>query len=98
MQEQVKYTMFTYQSGLENWNRFRHSLEEKKIVLIVYVDDIILTGDDVIEIKNLKERLASEFEIKDVGPLKYFLSMEIAQSNKRIIASQRKYVLYLLKK
>ncbi|WMV18586.1 hypothetical protein MTR67_011971 [Solanum verrucosum] len=64
---------------------------------VVYVDDIILTGEDVVEIKNLKERLASEFEIQDLGPLKYFLGMEVARSKKGIIVSQRKYVLDLLK-
>nr|CAA36616.1 unnamed protein product [Solanum tuberosum] len=86
VQGQADHTMFT-----------RHSLEGKTTVLIVYVDDIILTGDDVVEIKNLKERLASEFEIKDLGPLKYFLGMEVARSKKGIIVSQRKYVLDLLK-
>ena len=62
----------------------RHSLEGKTTVLIVYVDDIILTGDDVVEIKNLKERIASEFEIKDLGPLKYFLGVEVARSKKEL--------------
>lgn len=75
----------------------RHPVEGKIIVLIVYVDDIILTGDDVVKIKNLKEPLASKFEIKDLGPLKYFLGMEVARSKKGIIVSQRKYVLDLLK-
>jgi hypothetical protein len=33
----------------------------------VYVDDIIITGDDIDEIKHLKEHLAREFEVKDMG-------------------------------
>ena len=44
----------------------------------------------------MKELLATEFEIKDLGPLKYFLGMEVAQSNKGIVISQRKYILDLL--
>ena len=44
----------------------------------MYVDDIIITGDDVVEIKNLKESLASELEIKNLGLKKYSLSMEVA--------------------
>ncbi|KAK3035800.1 hypothetical protein RJ639_034616 [Escallonia herrerae] len=63
----------------------------------VYVDDIILTGDDIAEMERLNQCLASEFEIKDLGSLKFFLGMEIDQSRKGIAVSQRKYVLDLLK-
>ena len=65
-------------------------------ILAVYVDDIVITGDDVEEIKKLKERLGRAFEVKDLGPLRYFLGIEIARSSKGIILSQRKYVLDLL--
>ncbi|XP_062075664.1 uncharacterized mitochondrial protein AtMg00810-like [Humulus lupulus] len=65
-------------------------------ILIVYVDDIVLTGDDSVELKILKGRLGEEFEIKDLGALKYFLGMEFARSKEGIFVSQRKYVLDLL--
>ena len=65
-------------------------------ILTVYVDDIVSTGDDVEEIKKLKERLGRAFEVKDLGPLRYFLGIQIARSPKVIIISQRKYVLDLL--
>ncbi|KAH9716025.1 protein kinase domain-containing protein [Citrus sinensis] len=68
----------------------------KMAVLIVYVDDIILTGSDDDEMSRLKKHLASEFEIKDLGPLRYFLGMEVARSRMGISVSQRKYVLDLL--
>ncbi|KAK2984025.1 hypothetical protein RJ640_003154 [Escallonia rubra] len=58
----------------------------------VYVDDIILTGDDIAEMEWLKQCLASEFEIKELGSLKFFLKMKIALSRKGIAVSQRKYV------
>ncbi|KAK3035187.1 hypothetical protein RJ639_034575 [Escallonia herrerae] len=74
-----------------------HSTDEKIAILIVYVDDIILTGDDIAEMEWLKQCLASEFEIKDLGSLKFFLGMEIARLRKGIEVSQRKYVLDLLK-
>ncbi|MCR2847972.1 hypothetical protein KN825_15555, partial [Weizmannia coagulans] len=63
----------------------------------VYIDDIILTGDHHDELQKLKEFLAKEFEIKDLGKLKYFLGMEIARSKSEISISQRKYALDLLK-
>ncbi|RVW62010.1 Retrovirus-related Pol polyprotein from transposon RE1 [Vitis vinifera] len=64
---------------------------------IVYVDDIILSGNDMGELQNLKKYLSEEFEVKDLGNLKYFLGMEVARSRKGIVVSQRKYILDLLK-
>src|SRR6266498_4672036 len=65
-------------------------------ILAVYVDDIIITGDDTLEISRLKKNLNKEFEVKDLGQLRYFLGIEIARSPKGIVLSQRKYVLDLL--
>ena len=85
IQSQADHTMF-----------YKHSSEGKITILIVYVDDIILTGDDCGEMNRLKKRLAEEFEIKDLGALKYFLGMEFARSKEGIIVNQRKYILDLL--
>ena len=63
----------------------------------MYVDDIVITGDDLEEIRRLKQTLSSEFEVKDLGSLRYFLGMEVARSEKGISVSQRKYTLDLLK-
>lgn len=57
----------------------------------------MITGDDTEEIKKLKKVLATEFEVKDLGQMKYFLGMEIARSRDGIMVSQRKYTLDLLK-
>ena len=45
---------------------------EKITALIVYVDDMIITGDDVEEISRLQEQLSTKFEMKNLGGLKYF--------------------------
>ena len=50
----------------------------------MYVDDIVITGDDVEEIKKLMEKLGKAFEVKDLGPLRYFLGIEIVRSPKGI--------------
>nr|XP_024933716.2 uncharacterized mitochondrial protein AtMg00810-like [Ziziphus jujuba var. spinosa] len=63
----------------------------------MYVDDILLTGDDTIEGERMKQVLAKEFEIKDLVPMKYFLGMEVVRSKKGIYVSQRKYIVDLLK-
>jgi hypothetical protein len=65
--------------------------------LIVYVDDIVVMGNDDEEIRNLKHSLANEFEIKDLGSSKYFLDIEVARSKVAIFITQRKYILDLFK-
>jgi hypothetical protein len=57
---------------------------------------MIITGDDDEEIKRLQEQLSTEFEMKNLGGLKYFLGIEVARSRRGIFLSQRKYVLDLL--
>ena len=66
-------------------------------ILIVYVDDIILTEDDSEELVQLKGFWAQEFEIKGLGQLWYFLGMEVARTKKGISISQKKYIIDLLK-
>nr|XP_027062737.1 uncharacterized protein LOC113689106 [Coffea arabica] len=66
------------------------------ILLVVYVDDIVITGNDAASISSLKTFLHSQFQTKNLGLLKYFLGIEIAKSRKGIFLSQRKYVLDLL--
>ena len=68
----------------------------KVTALIIYVDDMIITGDDNEEIIELQEHLAKEFEMKNLGGLKYFLGIEVARSKHGIFLSQRKYILDLL--
>ncbi|XP_014523017.1 uncharacterized protein LOC106779430 [Vigna radiata var. radiata] len=64
--------------------------------LLVYVDDIILAGNSMIEINRIKVLLHNKFQIKNLGELKYFLGFEVARSKKGIHLCQRKYVLDIL--
>lgn len=61
------------------------------MILIVYVDDniLILTCDDEVELTTLKKKLASAFQIKDLGTLTYFLGIEFAISRKGIFMNDR---------
>jgi len=68
---------------------YRHS-GRRIAILAVYVDDIIITGDDEVEVKRLKENLSKEFEVKDLGQLRYFLGIEVARSQKGILLTQKK--------
>ncbi|GJW49734.1 ribonuclease H-like domain-containing protein [Tanacetum coccineum] len=64
--------------------------------LLVYVDDIFITGNNVSEIEKFKVFLKSKFMIKFLGKLKYFLRIEVIDTDKGICLNQRKSVLDLL--
>ncbi|XP_068336409.1 uncharacterized protein [Pyrus communis] len=66
------------------------------LVVLIYVDDLIITGDNTDEISTLKQSLRQRFAIKDLGILKYFLGIEVATSHNGLFLNQRKYVLDLL--
>nr|KYP55409.1 Retrovirus-related Pol polyprotein from transposon TNT 1-94 [Cajanus cajan] len=68
------------------------------IYLIVYVDDIVLTGSDHHDISQIKQHLCHHFQTKDLEKLRYFLGIEVAQSTNGIVISQRKYALDILEK
>ncbi|KAK2980119.1 hypothetical protein RJ640_019542 [Escallonia rubra] len=71
---------FGYRPSREDNTMFIELVNGKITILIVYVDDIVATGNDNDEASILKSLLAREVEIKDVGPLRYFLGTEVASS------------------
>ncbi|GJT33006.1 ribonuclease H-like domain-containing protein [Tanacetum coccineum] len=76
---------------------FIKSKDNKFIAFLVYVDDIVVTGNCIDEIDKFKVFLKSKFKIKDLGPLKYFLGIEVIKTEKDLCLTQRKYCLELLK-
>jgi Reverse transcriptase (RNA-dependent DNA polymerase) len=85
-----------YRQSDTDHTMFIQRKDGKICILIVYVDDIVLTGNDLVEMKRLKASLAKEFEMKDLGELRYFLGIEVARSKKGVVLSQQRYVLDLL--
>lgn len=64
--------------------------------MLFYVDDVILAGNNLQEIEETKQFISKCFKLKDLGKLKYFLGIEVAQSKHGITLCQRKYALDIL--
>ncbi|KAM1079012.1 hypothetical protein ACFX2B_013622 [Malus domestica] len=79
-----------------------HSLFIKKdphlVFVLVYVDDILVTGPSSAACQTVIKKLSSLFPVKDLGPLHYFLGIEVKRSSSGIFLNQSKYILDLLHK
>ena len=75
---------------------FIHISPRGRTLLLLYVDDMLITGDDPDHISHVKEYLNKEFQMSDLGPLSYFLGIEVLQTQKGIYLSQSKYIQDLL--
>jgi hypothetical protein len=67
------------------------------VILLLYVDDLFLTGNEKL-ITECKRKLASEFEMKDLGMMHYFLGLEVWQKPDEIFLCQGKYAVEILKR
>ncbi|XP_071728335.1 uncharacterized mitochondrial protein AtMg00810-like [Rutidosis leptorrhynchoides] len=63
---------------------------------LIYVDDVVLVGNNMIKIQHIKSELDKRFSIKDRGVLKYFLGIEVAHTQEGLVLNQRKYILDIL--
>ncbi|KAK8925796.1 hypothetical protein KSP39_PZI018370 [Platanthera zijinensis] len=66
------------------------------VILLVYADDILITGDDITGIQHIKKQLNSTFQTKDLDNLQYFLGLEVARRPDGLVLTQRKYCMDLL--
>ena len=75
---------------------FLRRINKDTILLLLYMDDMIITGDDLSGIQELKDFLSQQFEMKDLGHLSYFLGLEITHSTDGLYITQAKYASKLL--
>ncbi|KAL4022729.1 hypothetical protein IC575_016474 [Cucumis melo] len=66
------------------------------VLLLLYVDDMIITGNDPQAISDLQHYLGQHFEMKDLGSLNYFLGLEVSRRSDEYLLSQAKYASDLL--
>ncbi|XP_059451164.1 uncharacterized mitochondrial protein AtMg00810-like [Corylus avellana] len=84
IQSKADYSLFTRLQGVSY------------IALLIYVDDVAIASNDSKVISEFITLLNDKFKLKDLGPLKFFLGLEIARSKEGISVSQRKYALKVL--
>ncbi|KAK1667093.1 hypothetical protein QYE76_055252 [Lolium multiflorum] len=75
---------------------FVHTSPRGRTLLLLYVDDMIITGDDPEYIAFVKARLRDQFLMTDLGPLRYFLGIEVSSTSDGFSISQEKYIHDLL--
>jgi hypothetical protein len=85
-----------YSHSNADYSLFTKTCNNKFTAILIYVDDIVLTGNDFSEIQLVKSFLNDKFKIKDLGQLRYFLGLEVARSSSGIMLNQRNYTLELL--
>lgn len=94
-------------STLQKWNfknskadssLFYLSDENEVMLVLIYVDDIIITGSNSQKLKQFTEKLNQGFSLKDLKQLNYFLGVEVYWDDTGIYLSQGKYISELLKK
>ncbi|KAD2204143.1 hypothetical protein E3N88_41639 [Mikania micrantha] len=76
----------------------KRSRNKELVIICLYVDDIIYTESSNELVAEFKQHMMTEFDMTDIGILRYFLGLEVTQSNAGIFLSQRKYAKDLLNK
>ncbi|KAK5832585.1 hypothetical protein PVK06_016387 [Gossypium arboreum] len=82
----VEFTQSKYDYSL-----FTKRVEGNIVVLLVYVDDLLIAGNDINMIRELKGFLNTTFKMKDLGDLRYFIGIEVLRFKEGIVLSQKKY-------
>lgn len=90
---------FGFQSAKSDVSLFIHTHTKHTILVLVYVDDIIIASDSFHVVQNLIASLNAVFPLKDLGPLNYFLGIQVKRATSGSIhLSQTKYIQDLLEK
>ncbi|KAL9230729.1 hypothetical protein vseg_006043 [Gypsophila vaccaria] len=83
-QSYYDYSLFSYSNGTV------------RLFILIYVDDLVIAGNDSSAIAKFKEYLGTCFHMKNLAVLKYFLGLEVSRSTEGIYIFQRKYVLDII--
>ena len=90
------FTKFGFTKSEVDVNLYHIVVEGKLLIIALYVNDLILRGDD--QLIKYCEDLAREFEMKDMGLMHYFLGMEVWKGDGELFVSQGKYANEILRR
>nr|GEU90822.1 cysteine-rich RLK (receptor-like protein kinase) 8 [Tanacetum cinerariifolium] len=88
---------FGYTQSKTDYSLFVKKKDQSFTVVLVYVDNLLITGNDEAQICSIKSQLSFVFHMKDLGDLSYFLRLEVCKSSQGIFISQHKYTKELFK-
>ncbi|KAL5838301.1 hypothetical protein ACOSQ3_015470 [Xanthoceras sorbifolium] len=98
----MKFDSFMHKEGFQKCNAdhccYFKRCKSSYIILLLYVDDMLVAGSDMGEIKSLKQQLSKEFDMKDLGPAKKILGMQITRDKQEgtLQLSQAEYIKRIL--
>ncbi|XP_042400993.1 uncharacterized mitochondrial protein AtMg00810-like [Zingiber officinale] len=93
---QLHYAHLGFTSSSHDSTLFICRTNKRVVLLLLYVDDMILTSDDSSVISKLQNYLSQHFEMKDLGSLSYFLGLEVSSDSDGYYLSQAKHTFDLL--
>ena len=87
---------YGFLQSYSDYSLFTLHLGSVQLNVLVYVDDLIISGNDASAVDHFKAYLHECFHMKDFGALKYFLGIEVARNSEGIFLCQRKYTLDII--
>ena len=89
---------FGFENSKADSSLFIYKTKSVTCYFLVYVDDLIIIGNDPSFVSSIIDQLGNRFSLKDMGQLHFFLGMEIIPTTKGLFLSQHKYIRDLLTK
>ena len=87
----LKFQRSTSKHAVYTRGKYSH-----RLIVGVYVDDLVIMGGDIIELKQFKEEMKSKFQMSNLGLLHYYLGLEVKHTTAGITISQGAYTMKIL--
>lgn len=89
-QSQADLSLFCFKQSQVDYSLFIFITKKSFVAALIYVDDVIVLGNDMKKIQETKTFLDERFSIKDLGPLKYFVGVDVTCTQDSLVLNQRK--------
>ena len=89
---------FNFRRCTADYSIFISTTTEDKVIIAIYVDDLLILANNSRILNNIKRRLQERFAMKDLGPATYFLGIQITNNDGTIKLNQNKYIANILER